>query len=564
MTDADERRGITRRNLMKTVGVGVGAGAVGLGTTGLDDGPVGEAEAVVPLGVGAAAGVGYLVYKGAETFLGNSQDHSDYTGADALHTAIYEDGKEMASADERVMTSIKNNITHSRNVALPKGKSAAIEKMNKGAPESEAVTAMQDAVNGYFATIQQNILTHWNAQQEQAHSMVLDVENHENLSLSTVFELTGTSDSLQASNMVASDDIPLVDGSMAEMKTLSVDTGTSMFFNGLFRPAVDNSDFTGIAVISPQDGSTQNIAYPDSFSTKTNAPDEYSSGDVDPWSEVLRTRDSVIDNLSGFVSDVYSYYDKSEIPTDKLMDPVTAATELQQDYDGYQTAGVHAAMLGIPSQTARSLYLELHDAGVRVYADIYTEHVPEDSNGNEIGFKQGVRYSPSEWEEPLYVAYEIAETRTATSTATDSGTTAPTATSTATATATATATDDPLGTGEMTTTDDGWTSDGSNVGVTDFAQIEQDFTIRHAENKDGEPIDTFQTESDNTQTTDISKLEEELAKIRAIQRQMQEDAQEGGGGGGGGLGSDIPAVGVLAGAAAILGLGAAANQGGRR
>jgi len=561
MIDDDcARAQLDRRGFLKTVGASVGAaGAVGMGAT-WDDGPVGDAEAVAPIvGISAAAGVGYLVYKAAEPYLGNSQDHSNYTGADALHSAIYEDSKEMVSADSRVMTSIENNVTHSRNVALPKGKAAAIEAMNKGKSESQAITDMQDAVDGYFSTIQQNILTHWNSQQEQAHSMVLDVENHETLTLSDAFVMDGTSNSWGSSNEVRSDDIELVDGSMAEMKTHTVTDGNGTTrANALFRPVINSGNWFLLKTKSPSNSDTQTFVYTGNFANNDNTPTEYSSDDDDTWSEVLRNRDSVIDNLSGFVSDVYKYYDKGEIPTDKLLDPVTATTELQQNYDGYQTAGAHAAMLGIPSQTARSLYLELHDAGLRVYADIYTEHVPTDSNGNEIGFKQGVRYSPSEWSEPIYLAFEVGEERTATTT--DTTTTSETETTTDTATTSGTATTTDTATTSGTATDSTqWTSDSGNVGTTDFTQIEQDFTVVHAENKNGEEIDTFQTESDNTQTADISKVEEELAQIRAIQRQMQESSQSGGGGGalfGGNIGPGA----AIAAVAGIAGLGFLANQ----
>jgi len=473
--------------------------------------PVGRASAVLPLApIGVVAGgaaIGYFMGKGITKYLGDERDYSDYTGKNALHQELAVGMTEMKSADERVMTSIENNLANSQNVALAKGKAAIIEKMNAEASESEATTAMQNAIDEYFATIQRNLINHWNAQYSQVVHHITQWTSHADVDTSvqmSEWEYYDRADLSQWRQLKWQDTNKYAHQEAKAILTYDASThGTKhenvTLLNGetatVDQMYADNSGvFFGIE--SPDTYGAQEF-----FRFRFYDPDDNSIKYIDcqrfndVWTGITQERDSVNSALTGFVSDVYSQYSPGDIPTEDLVDPITAATELSQNYDGMQAQGAHAAMLGIPTDANFSVQMTLVEDSKTVWADIYTNHVPTDGSGNEVGFKSGQTYSPSSWSEPLYIAYEYE-------------------------------TSDGGGTNN--------TSDGSDTQiVSDFTQIEQDFTIDFIEDKDGNEVTEFQTTSRNNQTSDVSKLQEQLDQLREAQIAMQEEAQESVGGGGG-------------------------------
>lgn len=517
----------TRRGVLTKTAAGIGtAAAVNAGMEQSDvSGPVGEADAALCGGlciagaaVGVAAGgaaVGYLANEAADKYLGDERDYSNYTGADALKTEVDAGLTQMASADERVMTSIQNNVTHSRNVALTKGKAAIIKSMNNGQSESAANTAMADAIDSYFSSIEANILTHYNSQLKQWVHMATQLGNHSNVTPDTVIDWNDSSsnNAPPAEVTLLEENYTLLNGESKTIKVIKHDGGS--WGGGDNQWPLGNHQSLELTKDSGEEIITLN-RYTDTLDA------------------VTAERDNVNATLSGFVADVYNNYSAGDIPTENLVDPITAATELSQNYDGEQGQGAFAAMLGIPTSAEQSVWLTLETDGVDLVGDIYTEHVPTDGSGTKVGFTAGNTYDPANFTAPVYVAYEA-----------DASQGEPT-TETATATETSTQLDQQFihpDTAEQT--------------ASDFVEIEQPFTIHKIETPDGSTVDSFQTESRNTQTADVSKLQEELEQIRQAQIDMQEEAQEetGGGGGGGGFLADSSdrELGILAlGAAAVV------------
>lgn len=498
-----------------------------------------EARAALPLApIGYAAGgaaIGYLASEAADYFLGDERDYSTYTGEEALRSELMVGAAEMQSADERVMTSISNNVTNADNIALAKGKAAIIEEMNAGNPEQDAQNAMADAIDQYFTTVLQNALTHNNTQIEQLLHHLEQQEAHENINTTVEGDATATpvahSSASTGNQWDEYDDLgpkenphsitvePIV-GHPVEVKFLLVAKGD---YHDVVAPewACDNyaaemeEEVSHIATIGA--GTPVSIGYYDreTATLEYEVPTQFeTNGEVtqdrvsDNIRDLLAARDDVNAQLSGFVTDVYAAYEPGEIPTEDIVDPITASTQLRQDYDGYQSQGAHAAMLGIPTTAEQSVAMTIHgtddsgtDTDYSVFADLFTQHVPTDGSGNEIGFESGTTYDPATWDEPLYIAYEYQEE----------------------------------------------TDDGTET-QTDFVQLEDSFTIDSVTDRDGNDVQSFQTQSRNIQTADVESLQDELDQLRQAQLDMQEEAQSGGGG----ISLDDFAIGQIPGVGVVL------------
>ena len=471
---SDRARSVGRRTFVK--GLGASAATVaGLSRSGA----VQNASAVIPLiplgPAAAGAGLGYLVNEGVDRFLGDERDYSGYTGADALTTEIRTGVTQMRSADERVMTSVQNNLQNSQNVALAKGKSVVLEVMNNEGSESEATTALQDAIDAYFSTIEENIITHGNAQVAQLHHMIDRLEQHSDANVGDVFEV-GRSD---ANNTLSgspgpinttTEDYTLLNGSTVTRELLNVE-----------KDGYSGSSTHHLTKESTSTNRTYRLSYVDSGGNNVEIPPNY-HGILDT---VASNRDSVNSQLSGFVTDVYSQYAPGDIPTEDLVDPITLATEMGQN-TGLASQAAEAAILGIPTSASFSLWLELQDGDGdvtrEVEAEMYTTATPTDSDGNAVGWEVGTTYDPANFDPPIYIAYEYIEP--------DSG-----------------------------------------EKSSDLVELDNPFTVIEATGSDGNEVTSFQNEERINQTADVSKLEEELQQLRDEQQRLQAKAQASGGGG---------------------------------
>ncbi|RQG87030.1 twin-arginine translocation signal domain-containing protein [Natrarchaeobius halalkaliphilus] len=519
-----------RQFLGRTATAGGAVAAIGAGGHKIapQHSPIGRAQAlapVAPIGAGAAAGaLGYLITEGVDRILGDDRDYSGYTGSEALHQNIMTGAAEMNSADERVMTSIENNITHSRAVGLAKGKAAIIEEMNAEENEDAATDAMYDAIDDYYATIEENIINHYTAQYDQLLHMAEMVQTHGSISLSTVFEGYIDSNYHDANTdgggsagvhkfLTREDNDDVVDYELANGETIEVKISIGELALDTFESVAPHTSLV-------PNGLTRFRIRP------VDDEDPVGFFDCQRYHDALESasaeRDTVVSDLTGFVSDVYNFYSPGDIPTEDLVDPITASTELRQDYDNRAGQGAHAAMLGIPTNADFSALLHIYSDDLPdgadedywdVWADIFTNHVPTDEEGDEVGFEVGETYDPSEWDAPLFIAYEYIDSVTGDERA-------------------------------------------------DFTQIESEFSIELVEDADGNEVENFQTESRNSQTSDIESLEDELEALREEQIRLQEEAQDQNGGGGGGIGDWFGGGsqgGVLVGGlivlAAIVGIG---------
>jgi len=221
-------------------------------------------------------------------------------------------------------------------------------------------------------------------------------------------------------------------------------------------------------------------------------------------SSVASRSSSVKTKLEGFVADLYAEFGAGDIPTEDVIDPVTAATQLGQN-TGMAGQAAEAAMLGIPTSASFSLWLELRDTNgntFEVEAELYTTASPTDGSGNETGWAVGTTYDPANFNPPIYIAYEYIDTES----------------------------------GEKSS---------------DFVQIDEPFTVIEATDEEGNEVTNIANEKRITQTADVTKLEEELAQLRDEQQRLQQQSQ-----GGGSFSFDSVSMFGLPGEVVALGVGA--------
>lgn len=510
LDDADPQ-GVTtttsRRTFLKGAAVGATACAVGVSSTGTvaaapwEDYTVKDAAKDALLATSPAAyGVDYLmgtdyvdeaqtrIANYAHRRYGDMRDYSGYTGHDALLTEIETGMKEMQLANEKVMTSVGNNIQAADNVAIAKGQVAVAEALNAGKSESEAQNDMEAVIDEYFSKIEENIINHWNTQWDQVCHMALENYEHpDSPDPKNRWKCTETSS--DGGHWVIGDNLygdnyhtvqyELYDGRVLDVHGLARYNSTSN---------ADSYVFPSQKIARLQDS---NVSNPEEIwlmqdTSSTQEADAYEYV-MDPtafgthFDKVQTTRDDVHAELTGYVTDVYGSYEAGEVDVSEVVDPTTYATEMSTDNNrGFRQAA--AAQLGIPTNADENVVITIHwpdQEDSTIWTDLYTDHQPTDANGNAVPWQVGTTYSPSSWTEPLFIVFEDDE------------------------------------------------------GNSEMSQLEEDFTVEEAYDQDGVEIEEFDNEQTTTHTSDVNKLQEELDQLQEEQVRLIEKFQDEGGPAGG-------------------------------
>ncbi|WP_336135557.1 twin-arginine translocation signal domain-containing protein [Natronomonas amylolytica] len=560
----------TRRGFLKTVA----AGGAACATTSTISAPAAadgydwketiEDATLYSLGGPTALGVDYMMGNNyvdeattrianyAHRRFGDMRDYSGYTGADALHTEIITGTTQMRLADEKVLTSLVNNIEASDNVAYSKGQLAVADALNAGKSETEAQNQMETTLDDYFSKVQKNILAHVDTQMGQLYHMIQQVDSHSNLSVETVFEgyqLDGNSTPFTWETLTYSFNLlngntydvtvpKVTNGSGDEMNFiwgwLDSSSGTSVDDNVTHKPTLANSPASptytsnGFWVRARDtDGSSLNLQWNEAYKDP-DGDGEYNAVQVfEAWDQLVQTRDNVFSDLTGYVSDVYAEYEPGEVDLTDVVDPTTFATEMAQENNDEAFRQAAAAEGGFPTAATENVVITItstdadgNEVSDQIRTDLYTQHVPTDGSGNEVGFQVGETYDPSTWSEPLFITYRSQQ-------------------------------------------------DGHQK----MGQLEDTFTINKAYDPDGTEVDTFSVEDTTTHTSDVQELQNQLDQLRQEQLRLQEQAEntapstDDGAGGGTGSGGIIGwmnnnlGIGPIPGAAVGIGSISAAAYG---
>jgi hypothetical protein len=476
---------------------------------------------------------------------GDMRNYDGYTGGSALHTEVLAGGKEMRLSDEQIMTGIANQIEASDNVGYSKGKVALIEALNNGNDVTVAKDQMNAALNDYYSKIQTAIIDHYVTQIEQVWHMNGRMHAHADITAnsdnSTIlikaddsgYLWSGADDgassptgndmtmySIQTGEVHPQDDIAdwseiysggyadfqLLNGEVYSQVPIFADAMMSSDYHMVIAPYYENwtngsnadtlmdmgsfSSPVGISFfVTDADTTVANLGSTTAGS-ENNINEIYNNVEYMAAMDSLYTaRDRVNADLQGFADDLYAEYQSGDISLAEVVDPITYATEISQENNPDAFREASAAQLGIPSDAAFNTTIEVfttdgsgNEVSSQFKTELFTSHNPTDADGNVVDWQVGTRYSPSTWTEPLFITYPV-----------------------------------------------------DDSGNRDMTQLEKDFKIVGATDQDGNAIDSFGSRQTNVQTADITKLQEDLDKLRDTQDQLlaeQTTSDDGGGGGG--------------------------------
>jgi hypothetical protein len=162
---------------------GIGASAAGAVALGSDYGMVDDAEAIVPLVVGAAVGGAAVGWALREYEVVGSNPPGEGLTASALRQKLDETTKTRKSTNASTFVDNRNIIRSGlENTLYVDGKVAAIEKINAQAAEADVLSAAQNAIKKYATTVEKNFLKSWKESVNEYASLVTTVESHPNLS----------------------------------------------------------------------------------------------------------------------------------------------------------------------------------------------------------------------------------------------------------------------------------------------------------------------------------------------------------------------------------------------
>ena len=472
-----KRDRFSRRDFLK-----VGGGATVLGATGMalpgPQNPTQRADAlVVSAGlIGVSIATAYVVDRVADSYTGNDFDEAAYDSASDQEAwaGTYQKATEMQYYDDQVFTQINNLLVNSKQIAYGDARYAAIEAMNAGKTESEVLDAARAKVDSYFATQQLNLLDHW------------EVQAGKTLRMASVCQPIGTLDmnSVGAPEWYVVDDSGSINPDGSDLHPDGAQTHT--------KTLVDGSTYDATALATWYDGSPSIEASPGSMDDMNTWVMTTYDGSGEPqeildigayhdiYTEIQTLHSETKTEIENWVSAVYSNYTAGDIDLSDVLYPSDLAKEAHTDSET-PLSGADLALMGLKTDTDARMAISADEDRVVFDGSLYVQ------NDTSTDLEVGRQYSPGDFTGSVYLTYQDY------------------------------------------TLMEGSSFDDSNLEVPGVIHLQQPFTILSAKGADGTEKEnvTFEEEDgQETTTTDIQALKEELARLQDLQAELQEQQKD--------------------------------------
>nr|WP_032073170.1 hypothetical protein [Halorubrum sp. T3]AGI12357.1 hypothetical protein [Halorubrum sp. T3] len=380
---------LTRRGLLRTTAVGVGA-AAGVGALGstarpaaaIDWGSVGKTAALAAVSPPVALGWALREYE----ILGSDAPAEGLT-PEVLKQQVRQTARTRKSTNASTIVDNRNILDGVENNAYTESKIAAIEELNAGSAESAVLDASTAAIDTYQTTIEKNLLKTWNEAINEAESFKSALESHPDLSPNDVVLPTsqgGTNDSYLGGFETFS--TTLADGTSFDVRRIKLDTDSSSSWDPL-NP--NNSNYDWEYRVLDDSGSTL-FAY-------------LRSTDWAPiWSEIQTTFQNVRDGISTWVASVYNDVQSGEIEISELITPRERAAMLPEEESQAQAIADLAA-LNIPIDSEREVTITISETGATLSGTI---GLTDESDGP---IESGATYDPSTFAGDVYLTADVSQ-----------------------------------------------------------------------------------------------------------------------------------------------------------
>jgi hypothetical protein len=345
-TDASDASGtdsMDRRTFLKTVGVG--AGGLAVGASGVGPSPVGESEAFLPVvgavGVGVLAGgaLGFMIE--SEYNVLGSDAPSDSLGPSALADQIAQRARTRKSTNQSTILDNRNLTTYIEEPAFVDGKVAAVEAINSGKTKSQIESAAKTAANAHFATVEKNLLSSWNESVSELKTMQ---NNGMSANLETI--AAGVTDGGAGDYQtitVGTESVSLSDGTQYDVKALGIESRSGTCTPVSRGPEDANIGFMASIKLITDYPSVTYLKYSDWHGV---------------WSDIQTAQQNVVNNLVTWVDTAYSNVSSGDLNPDELLTP----TDLVDQYQGENSLAVaHLQALNIPNAGDNEVQIKVSD-----------------------------------------------------------------------------------------------------------------------------------------------------------------------------------------------------------
>ena len=391
-----KKAGQSRRDFLRKLGVGSAAAAgVSTGAIRLDHGPVQNSQAVAPIvaagGLGLSAAIGWTL---REAEILGSDDLPEGLTAEALENEIYQAARARYSNNQSTFIDNLEILRGAEHVAYSEGKIAAIDALNDQVPEADAVDAAQEAINDYLTTVEKNYLKSWNESAMELHKHLTAIENHPDLSMTSVYEMTDSHNQNHLNfHQVYQDDYTheLADGSDFKIHTIEVNYDNT-------GGTTDNEDVT-------------NDWNPFTYSRWGSHGHEYvefNSHDLEylrhnDWNNIVSEMDDLItqlnDEISLYVSNVYDSVQSGDLDTSQLLTP-REQSMMTSDDEEFPQAISDLRALNFNTDLEREAEIHLPGPDATVYGQLtYT---------GDSSFSTGT-IDPDEKDGTIFFTYDVSE-----------------------------------------------------------------------------------------------------------------------------------------------------------
>ena len=378
-TQADSEQMISRRGVMRTTAIGIGA-ATGMGALGSTAGTVeavnwGDVGTVAASTVlGGPVGLGWAL---RETAVFGSDPPAEGLTADALKQQIYQAMTTRKSVNASTFIDNQNILDGVESTAYTDAKIAAIEELNAGSAESAVLDAATNAIDSYEKTVRSNFIKSWNESVREFDSFLTAISSHG-----------------------SADDYLRVNGQSAAVggvRSYSYPDGTNIDILRVQQSNTNNHryDFG--------DGASGDSAgFNDANLLADQSDFDYLKyNDWNPvWSEMNTVFTNVRNGVATWVNNVYASVQSGDIAVSELVTPRERAAMLSDEETKAQAIADLAA-LNIPFDAEREATISISETGATLTGTI---GLSDDSDGP---IKAGVTYDPSTFAGDVYLTADM-------------------------------------------------------------------------------------------------------------------------------------------------------------